>query len=99
MRPRDGDRPAPERLADDRPARVRRRPGAGAARGEPVRYPGQVRGRRLPRRGARIPGGRAGPDRRAGLTHRVALLPGDGVGPEVIAEARRAVDALGLALE
>jgi tartrate dehydrogenase/decarboxylase/D-malate dehydrogenase len=33
------------------------------------------------------------------LTHRVALLPGDGVGPEVIAEARRAVDALGLPLE
>jgi tartrate dehydrogenase/decarboxylase/D-malate dehydrogenase len=33
------------------------------------------------------------------LSHRVALLPGDGVGPEVIAEARRAVDALGLSLE
>jgi tartrate dehydrogenase/decarboxylase / D-malate dehydrogenase len=33
------------------------------------------------------------------LTHRVALLPGDGVGPEVVAEARRAVDALGLPLE
>jgi tartrate dehydrogenase/decarboxylase / D-malate dehydrogenase len=33
------------------------------------------------------------------LTYRVALLPGDGVGPEVIAEARRAVDALGLPLE
>lgn len=32
------------------------------------------------------------------MTHRVALIPGDGVGPEVIAEARRAVDALGLAL-
>jgi tartrate dehydrogenase/decarboxylase / D-malate dehydrogenase len=30
------------------------------------------------------------------VTHRVALLPGDGVGPEVIAEARKAVDALGL---
>ena len=29
----------------------------------------------------------------------MALLPGDGVGPEVIAEARRAVDALGLPLE
>jgi tartrate dehydrogenase/decarboxylase / D-malate dehydrogenase len=28
--------------------------------------------------------------------HRVALLPGDGVGPEVIAEARKVVDALGL---
>ena len=33
------------------------------------------------------------------MTHRVALLPGDGVGPEVTAEARRAVDALGLALD
>jgi tartrate dehydrogenase/decarboxylase/D-malate dehydrogenase len=33
------------------------------------------------------------------LSYRVALLPGDGVGPEVIAEARRAVDALGLSLE
>ena len=32
------------------------------------------------------------------MTHRVALLPGDGIGPEVIAEARRAVDALGLSL-
>jgi tartrate dehydrogenase/decarboxylase / D-malate dehydrogenase len=29
-------------------------------------------------------------------THRIALLPGDGVGSEVVAEARRAVDALGL---
>jgi tartrate dehydrogenase/decarboxylase/D-malate dehydrogenase len=28
--------------------------------------------------------------------YRVALLPGDGVGPEVVAEARKAVDALGL---
>ena len=33
------------------------------------------------------------------MTHRVALIPGDGVGPEVTAEARRVVDALGLALE
>jgi tartrate dehydrogenase/decarboxylase / D-malate dehydrogenase len=33
------------------------------------------------------------------VTYRVALLPGDGVGPEVIAEARRALDALGLPLE
>ena len=33
------------------------------------------------------------------MTHRVALLPGDGVGPEVIAEARKAVDALGLEIE
>jgi tartrate dehydrogenase/decarboxylase/D-malate dehydrogenase len=33
------------------------------------------------------------------VTHRVAVLPGDGVGPEVVAEARRAVDALGLPIE
>ena len=30
---------------------------------------------------------------------RIALLPGDGVGPEVVVQARRAVDQLGLALE
>ena len=29
-------------------------------------------------------------------THRIAQLPGDGVGKEVVAEARKAVDALGL---
>ena len=33
------------------------------------------------------------------MSYRIALLPGDGVGPEVIAEARRVVDALGLSLE
>jgi tartrate dehydrogenase/decarboxylase/D-malate dehydrogenase len=33
------------------------------------------------------------------VSYRVALLPGDGVGPEVTAEARRVVDALGLPLE
>jgi tartrate dehydrogenase/decarboxylase / D-malate dehydrogenase len=33
------------------------------------------------------------------VTYRIALLPGDGVGPEVIAEARKAVDTLGLAIE
>jgi len=32
------------------------------------------------------------------MTHRVALIAGDGVGPEVTAEARKAVDALGLDL-
>ena len=31
--------------------------------------------------------------------YRVALLPGDGVGPEVIAEARKALDALGLPID
>jgi tartrate dehydrogenase/decarboxylase/D-malate dehydrogenase len=33
------------------------------------------------------------------MTYRIALLPGDGVGPEVIAEARKVVDALGLDVE
>lgn len=33
------------------------------------------------------------------MTYRVALLPGDGVGPEVVTEARKAVDALGLSIE
>jgi tartrate dehydrogenase/decarboxylase / D-malate dehydrogenase len=33
------------------------------------------------------------------MTHRVAVIPGDGAGPEVVAEARKAVDALGLGLE
>jgi tartrate dehydrogenase/decarboxylase/D-malate dehydrogenase len=33
------------------------------------------------------------------LSYRIALLPGDGVGPEVTAEARRVVDALGLPLQ
>jgi tartrate dehydrogenase/decarboxylase/D-malate dehydrogenase len=33
------------------------------------------------------------------VTHRVALLAGDGVGPEVTAEARKAIDALGVTVE
>jgi tartrate dehydrogenase/decarboxylase / D-malate dehydrogenase len=33
------------------------------------------------------------------LTHRIAVIAGDGAGPEVVAEARKAVDALGLELE
>jgi tartrate dehydrogenase/decarboxylase / D-malate dehydrogenase len=33
------------------------------------------------------------------VSYRVALIPGDGVGPEVSAEARRVVDSLGLPLE
>jgi tartrate dehydrogenase/decarboxylase/D-malate dehydrogenase len=33
------------------------------------------------------------------MTHRVAVIAGDGAGPEVIAEARKAVDALGLDLK
>ena len=33
------------------------------------------------------------------MTHRVAVIAGDGAGPEVIAEARKTVDALGVDLE
>jgi tartrate dehydrogenase/decarboxylase/D-malate dehydrogenase len=33
------------------------------------------------------------------MTHRIALLPGDGVGVEVVAEARRCIDALELDIE
>ena len=33
------------------------------------------------------------------MTHRIAVIPGDGAGPEVVAEARKAVDALDLPLE
>jgi tartrate dehydrogenase/decarboxylase / D-malate dehydrogenase len=33
------------------------------------------------------------------MTHRIAVIPGDGAGPEVTAEARKAVDALGLDVE
>ena len=33
------------------------------------------------------------------MTHRIAVIPGDGAGHEVVAEARKAVDALGLAIE
>jgi len=32
------------------------------------------------------------------MTHRIAVIAGDGAGPEVVAEARKAVDALGLAV-
>ena len=30
------------------------------------------------------------------MTHRIAVVAGDGAGPEVVAEARKTVDALGL---
>ena len=33
------------------------------------------------------------------MSRRVAVISGDGVGPEVVAEARKAVDALGLGVE
>ena len=33
------------------------------------------------------------------MAHRIAVIAGDGAGPEVVAEARKAVDALGLDLD
>jgi tartrate dehydrogenase/decarboxylase / D-malate dehydrogenase len=33
------------------------------------------------------------------MSRRIAVIPGDGAGPEVVAEARKAVDALGISLE
>jgi tartrate dehydrogenase/decarboxylase/D-malate dehydrogenase len=33
------------------------------------------------------------------MSHRIAVIAGDGAGPEVVAEARKAVDALGLEIE
>src|SRR5262245_60499259 len=33
------------------------------------------------------------------MAHRVTLVPGDGIGPEVIGAARRAIDATGVAIE
>jgi isocitrate/isopropylmalate dehydrogenase len=33
------------------------------------------------------------------VTHRDAVIAGDGAGPEVVAEARKAVDAIGLDIE
>jgi tartrate dehydrogenase/decarboxylase / D-malate dehydrogenase len=33
------------------------------------------------------------------VSYRIAVIPGDGAGPEVVAEARKAVDALGLGME
>jgi len=33
------------------------------------------------------------------MTHRVTLVPGDGIGPEVIGAARRAIDATGVAID
>ena len=100
LRPRHGDRPAAARLADAGPARVRRRPRAGSARGEPVRHPGEVRRRRLAPGSARVrrerPGSRRDRRRRRGRPGPSLLvpLPGDCIGPEVAAEARRVLEAL-----
>src|SRR5205823_9846316 len=34
-----------------------------------------------------------------GLPHRVTLIPGDGIGPEVVEGARRAIEATGVTIE
>lgn len=49
-------------------------------------HPGSAR-RPSPRGGAHLP------------THRVTLIPGDGVGPELTDAARRAIDATGVQIE
>ena len=33
------------------------------------------------------------------MPHKIGILPGDGIGPEVIAEARKALDAAGVAMD
>jgi len=33
------------------------------------------------------------------MSHKVTLIPGDGIGPEVAAAARRAVDATGVRID
>src|SRR5687767_4212448 len=33
------------------------------------------------------------------MSHRVTLIPGDGIGPEVCSAARRAIEATGVAIE
>src|SRR4051794_28381264 len=100
------------RRADRRARRPRRRNGQHArCRGRlPRRAARRLRARPRP---ARRAGGRE-PVRRAllpragwtfgnsdlggAVSHRVAVIAGDGAGPEVVAEARKAVDALGLDL-
>ncbi len=99
LHPRDRGPPAPVRLAL-RSSRARRGPTAPRPR---TRRTCSTSRRSTPtssRSRTRWPTWRVSRGRSAcGRGHRVALLPGDGVGPEVIAEARRAVDALGLSVE
>ena len=33
------------------------------------------------------------------MTHKITLIPGDGIGPEVAAAARRVIDASGVSIE
>ena len=47
--------------------------------------------------GPRRPGGRPGYNR--AMAHRVTLIPGDGIGPELADAARRVLDASGIAFE
>src|SRR5581483_5540537 len=69
------------------------------AAGDEARHGAAAHGRRLPGapRGAARPARRTA--RRSGLTARVVCLPGDGIGPEVMAEAVKALRALELGLE
>ena len=74
-----------------RAARVPR-PRLRAPRG--ARVGERLRGALVPRRSTAARRSRR--SRRRRVTHRIAVIAGDGAGPEVVAEARKAVDALGL---
>ena len=102
--PRRRRRPRGARRADRRPrqhARCRRRLPRRPARS--IRAWPRASRRTLVREPCRrtlLPRARRAlgdPDAGGGrMTHRIAVIPGDGAGPEVVAEARKAVDALGL---
>ena len=47
------------------------------------------------RRPVHGPGSRADPQEGTALTHRITLIPGDGIGPEVVEAARRVIEATG----
>ena len=81
-----------------RPLAVRRGRGLAAAhRHRGASRPDRRRDRRRPG-GVRGVGGGAEPGELL-MAHRVAVIPGDGVGPEVIAAAREVLAATGVAIE
>src|SRR5437764_8828644 len=61
-------------------------------------YLANAAARRSPRPSTSV-GGFSLPRRGSELAHKIGILAGDGIGPEVIAEARKALDAAGVALE
>ena len=111
-RPGPGPRPLPA-LVGRGPGRARRQRARplhehhrGLARGLPRGRQQAPRGRDQrrrrgvrdpPRRGAAVTDGAPGPATESVVTYRVAAIPGDGVGPEVLAAGRRVLDAVGAA--